>query len=146
MNDETPSLPKELQKLMSKTDEKALTHEQNSSVRSAYSGSIDAVRDPHVKAALHAEVSARLAVYGAQAIEILAKLAKDPTASHKVRLDAARDLASRAGYLPPKAGGSGAKTPSEMTAAELQEQIRRLQQEAGNRAKTVQADAQEPEK
>lgn len=73
-------------------------------------------------------------------------LANDKTASHKVRLDAARDLASRAGYLPPKAGGSGAKAPSDMTAAELQAEIQRLQREAGNRAKTLQGDAQEPDK
>ena len=100
---------------------------------------------PHVLEALHRRVSSRLAVHGALAIENIAKIANDPKATPKTRLDAARDLASRAGYLPPKQATPGVKSLSEMTSAELSERIATLQREAADRAKAITIDAQKAE-
>lgn len=75
-----------------------------------------------------------------KAVEILAGILDDPTATPKIRLDAARAILDRAGYIAPKAQDAdraGEKALHELTREELLARRATLESELAERAKPV---------
>ena len=68
------------------------------------------------------------------AVEVLASLMDDEDASPKIRLDAAKTILDRAGFVPPKALEAptvGEKSLHEMSRDELATRVHQLQSEIG---------------
>ncbi|WP_137390842.1 hypothetical protein [Rhodoligotrophos defluvii] len=105
-------------------------------------------RHPAVQSAIYEAVRARLAAeIGPYSIQLMYDLARaDPKgpfkgAGSRLRLEAAKALADRAGFIAPRGRESGQplgeKRLDELSSDELREAIGRLEQELGNRAKTI---------
>jgi phage terminase small subunit len=97
---------------------------------------------PHIAAAVGRAVHKRLVSGAPLALRIVETLMKDETVSAKVRLDAAKTILDRAGYIAPKAkeGRSDTETPlHEMSTEELRAMAARLEHEIAGRAKLVSA-------
>lgn len=100
-------------------------------------------RKPEFQAALHVEMARRLNELAPDALETVRQVKKGLiTEGAKVRLDAAKIILDRAGYIAPRAriqGDGTEKTLGEMSIEELKATQDRLQQEIEARAKTVKA-------
>ena len=94
-------------------------------------------RHPAVSAAIKAEMTRRLQDEDAPAArKLLRRFLEDEEADKKLRVDCAKTLLSRGGYVEPKAieaPAPGTKDPSEMTGAELDQMIDRLRTELRQR-------------
>ena len=74
----------------------------------------------------------KLAMAAPAAITVLSGLMNDEDASPKIRLDTAKTILDRTGFVPPKASDAssvGEKSLYEMSRAELAERVRQLQSE-----------------
>lgn len=94
---------------------------------------------PHVLAALHIEVRKRIVSLAPLALSVVQKIVEDPLGNAKTRLDAAKILLERAGFVAPKpAAERPADVPlHEMTVEKLRELAGRLEDEIAGRAKDV---------
>ncbi len=94
-------------------------------------------RHPGVSAAIRAEMTRRLQDEDAPAArKLLRRFLEDEEADKKLRVDCAKTLLSRGGYVEPKAieaPAPGTKDPSEMTGAELDQMIDRMRTELRQR-------------
>ena len=92
---------------------------------------------PLVSAAIRAEMTRRLQDEDAPAArKLLRRFLEDEEADKKLRVDCAKTLLSRGGYVEPKATEApapGTKDPSEMTGSELDAMIDRLRTELRQR-------------
>ena len=87
---------------------------------------------PAMQAHLRQLMADRLATLAPSAVDVLSKLMNDNDSSPKNRLDAAKTILDRAGFMPPKASdapGVGEKPLYEMNRSELEERVRQLQGE-----------------
>jgi len=76
----------------------------------------------------------KLAMMAPAAVGVLASLMDDEDASPKIRLDAAKTILDRAGFVPPKASDAptvGERALHEMTRDELAARVHQLQNEIG---------------
>lgn len=94
-------------------------------------------RHPAVSAAIRAEMTRRLAEEDAPAARrLLRQFLDDADCDKKLRVDCAKTLLSRGGYVEPKAADPavpGTKEPSEMSGKELDDMIDRLRTELRQR-------------
>ena len=94
-------------------------------------------KHPAVSAAIRAEMTRRLQDEDAPAArKVLRMFLDDETCDKKLRVDCAKTLLSRGGYVEPKAieaPAPGTKDPSEMTGAELDAMIDRMRNELRQR-------------
>lgn len=94
-------------------------------------------RHPAVSAAIKAEMTRRLQDEDAPAArKLLRRFLEDEQCDKKLRVDCAKTLLSRGGYVDPKAieaPAPGTKDPSEMTGAELDQMIDRMRTELRQR-------------
>lgn len=92
---------------------------------------------PLVSAAIRAEMTRRLQDEDAPAArKLLRRFLEDEQCDKKLRVDCAKTLLSRGGYVEPKAieaPAPGTKDPSEMTGAELDQMIDRMRTELRQR-------------
>lgn len=92
---------------------------------------------PLVSAAIRAEMTRRLQDEDAPAArKLLRRFLEDEECDKKLRVDCAKTLLSRGGYVEPKAieaPAPGTKDPSEMTGAELDQMIDRMRTELRQR-------------
>ena len=89
---------------------------------------------PAMYAHLRQLMGDKLAAMAPAAISVLSGLMNDEDASPKIRLDAAKTILGRAGFVPPKASDAptvGEKSLHEMTRDELAERVHQLQGEIG---------------
>ncbi len=87
---------------------------------------------PAMQAYLRQLMVDKLATSAPAAISVLSGLMDDEEASSKIRLDAARSILDRAGFVPPKASDAptvGEKSLHEMTRTELADRVQQLQGE-----------------
>ena len=95
------------------------------------------LRHPQVSALIRAEMTRRLQDEDAPAArKLLRRFLEDEEADKKLRVDCAKTLLSRGGYVEPKAieaPAPGTKDPSEMTGAELDQMIDRMRTELRQR-------------
>ena len=92
-----------------------------------------------VTAALH-EVTGRLLLHGAiDAAAYLTQLVTDATINPRIRVDAAKTLLDRAGYLPPRQAdaAAGGKSQNEMSSEELRAFVAQAEQTLAERAEPV---------
>lgn len=109
--------------------------------RAGYTGDQPAAsrltRHPAVSAAIRAEMTRRLQDEDAPAArKLLRRFLEDEQCDKKLRVDCAKTLLSRGGYVEPKAieaPAPGTKDPSEMTGAELDQMIDRMRTELRQR-------------
>mgnify|MGYP000870139300 CR=1 FL=1 len=94
-------------------------------------------RHPAVSAAIRAEMVRRLQDEDAPAArKLLRRFLEDEQCDKKLRVDCAKTLLSRGGYVEPKAAepaAPGTKEPSEMSGKELDDMIDRLRTELRQR-------------
>ena len=94
-------------------------------------------RHPAVSAAIKAEMTRRLQDEDAPAArKLLRRFVDDEQCDKKLRVDCAKTLLSRGGYVEPKAAdpvAPGTKEPSEMSGKELDDMIDRLRTELRQR-------------
>lgn len=94
-------------------------------------------RHPGVSAAIRAEMTRRLQDEDAPAArKLLRRFLEDEEADKKLRVDCAKTLLSRGGYVEPKAieaPAPGTKDPSEMSGQELDQMIDRMRTELRQR-------------
>lgn len=94
-------------------------------------------KHPGVSAAIRAEMTRRLQDEDAPAArKLLRRFLEDEECDKKLRVDCAKTLLSRGGYVEPKAieaPAPGTKDPSEMTGAELDQMIDRMRTELRQR-------------
>lgn len=95
------------------------------------------LRHPAVSAAIKAEMTRRLQDEDAPAArKLLRRFVDDEQCDKKLRVDCAKTLLSRGGYVEPKAADPappGTKEPSEMSGKELDDMIDRLRTELRQR-------------
>ena len=99
------------------------------------------LRIPDVRAAVNAAMKTALAQDAPLARGLLRRYVHDEAMHPKIRLDAAKTLLDRSGYIAPKAKDDGVdgrtKALSEMSVEELRAMVDRLETEVANRAKHV---------
>lgn len=100
------------------------------------------LRHPLVSAAIRAEMTRRLQDEDAPAArKLLRRFLEDEQCDKKLRVDCAKTLLSRGGYVEPKAieaPAPGTKDPSEMSGSELDAMIDRMRTELRQReTKTI---------
>ena len=106
-----------------------------------------ALSSPAVAAALRHEINRRLLRDAATARHVLMDIMQDKTAPKGVRVDAAKAVLDRAGFIAPRQGaGMGENKPlNEMSSDELRRFISESERELSGRAKDVSApDALKP--
>lgn len=105
----------------------------------ARNGYIALLRSPAVLAALELEL--RRVLHGQLvplAFQVIENILKNPEASERVRLDAARMVLDRGGFAPLKQQDSTSeREPEAMSTSELHALIAQLERELGDRAKPV---------
>ncbi len=87
---------------------------------------------PAMQAHLRQLMVDKLATMAPAALAVLSGLMDDEDASSKIRLDAAKTILDRAGFVPPKASDAptvGEKSLHEMTRSELAARVDQLQSE-----------------
>ena len=87
---------------------------------------------PAMQAHLRQLMVDKLATMAPAVVNVLSGLMDDVDASPKIRLDAAKTILDRAGFVPPKAPDApsvGEKSLHEMNGSELAERVRQLQGE-----------------
>lgn len=103
----------------------------------AQSNAYHLYRHPAVSAAIRAEMVRRLQDEDAPAArKLLRRFLEDEQCDKKLRVDCAKTLLSRGGYVEPKAAdpvAPGTKEPSEMSGKELDDMIDRLRTELRQR-------------
>jgi phage terminase small subunit len=118
-----------------------VSHEQAATLAGYAENSGYAVsRSPAVRAAIHEAVAHQLVTRSAPlALKVLNDIAADETAPKGVRVDAARTLLDRAGYVAPRASEAvkGEKPLSERTPEELRAFIAQLESTLADKAKVV---------
>jgi phage terminase small subunit len=95
---------------------------------------------PHVAQAVAQAVRERLVVSAPMALRVIEMLMNNDTISPKVRLDAAKAVLDRAGFVPPRPrneSNSGEKSLHEMSVDELRDMAAKLEDEIAGRAKDV---------
>jgi hypothetical protein len=102
------------------------------------------MRKPHILAAIYVETARRLRAAAPRALQTVEAIESGEIdgPGAKVRLDAAKDILARSGFVAPRApiAGSGSeKTLAEMSLDELKRTQDRLQAELAARAKPVNA-------
>lgn len=92
-----------------------------------------------IQSAIAALTAARLQSAAPAALALIEKFVRDDAMAPKIRLDAAKDLLNRAGYLPPRQADATAngKSQNEMTSEELRAMIQQHEQVLAERAKPV---------
>lgn len=97
------------------------------------------VSSPEFQAALQNRTRARLQVDAVDALDYLASVVRDPSQATTNRVNAARMVAERAGYVPPKAAeqARNATNPAEMTSEQLRRQVEEIERELSQRAEPV---------
>ena len=116
----------------------------------AEAGGTKLAQQPHVKAAIMARVQNRLqTIHAPMAVEIVAKIMRDPDGLPANRLKAAQLLIDRAGLVPPKAAEpeqANTKDAAEMTTREIEEFVAKAQAQLAQRqAQTIDITPQEPD-
>lgn len=104
------------------------------------------MRRPAVQAAVHAELRRHLVVGAPLALATLITLC-ERSESERVRVDAAKAILDRAGFVAPKAqdpGKTADKALNEMSLDDLRDLAARLEEEIAGRARDVTAPATEP--
>lgn len=99
-----------------------------------------------VQSAIAALTSARLQSAAPAALALIERFVRDEALAPKIRLDAAKDLLNRGGYLPPRqaeASGTG-KSQNEMSSEELRAFVQQAEQTLAERAQTVGSSALAP--
>lgn len=98
------------------------------------------LRHPAILAAVQIGIARRLATGAPMALSVLQEFAMNQAMHPKIRLDAAKTLLDRAGYISPKAvaASNGASVPlNEMSMADLRTLADKLEGEIAGRAKEV---------
>lgn len=98
------------------------------------------LRAPRVLAAIHTEVRRKLVAVAPIALAVIERLVKDDTTPPKIRLDAARTLLDRAGFIAPRAIVDKATHElalHELSIGELRSLADKLEGELSGRAKDV---------
>ena len=102
---------------------------------------MQALNSPAVMHALRMETSRKLLQYAPAALNVLLSIMKDKTAPKGVRVDAAKAVLDRSGFIAPRQGAQQGETKSlnEMTTADLRSFISAGESELAGRAKDVSA-------
>lgn len=106
-------------------------------------------RMPHIAQAIQSEARRILYVESAPAaLALLVQFMEDPKVERKIRLDCAKTVASRGGFVAPKANDPsdlGGKALNEMTRDELHDAIGQLRKELSDRATVVIENLEQPD-
>ena len=102
---------------------------------------VNTLSSPAVMHALRMETSRKLLQYAPAALNVLLSIMKDKTAPKGVRVDAAKAVLDRSGFIAPRQGAQQGETKSlnEMTTADLRSFISAGESELAGRAKDVSA-------
>ena len=102
----------------------------------------------HIAQAVALAVRERLVASAPMALRVIEMLMNNESISPKVRLDAAKALLDRAGYVPPRPRNetnAGEKLLHEMSVDELREMAAKLDDEIAGRAKNISDSPAEPD-
>lgn len=97
--------------------------------------------NPRVAGRLDEAIRQQLLETAPRALTVMRQIMLDESVAPKTRLDAAKTLMDRAGYVAPRGhvdgASAGQQSLGDMTPDQIHDQIQRLERELGNRAKTI---------